>query len=207
MSNWNKKFIEIADVLSGWSKDKNTGVGAVIADDQHRVISVGYNGFPRGTNDDVPERHERPAKYLWTEHAERNAIYSAASHGSRTSGCTIYLRWYPCCDCARAIIQSGIKKVVCDMPDFHDERWGEKFKVSDQLFKECGVEVEYLPQETYNPIIYNIHDKVSHETSVGPSIVIGLMENKILIEGSFSDAHLIGRTKWVSYDEVKKYTK
>ena len=143
-TNWTDRFLELADVLSGWSKDKSRGVGAVIVDDFHRVISVGYNGFPRGVNDDIESRHERPAKYMYTEHAERNAIYSAASHGSRTAGCTIYLRWYPCCDCARGIIQSGIKKVVCDEPDFGDKRWGEKFKVSHEMFNEAGVFVEYI---------------------------------------------------------------
>lgn len=142
--NWTNRFLEMADVLSGWSKDKNRGVGAVIADEQHRVISVGFNGFPRGVDDNIPERHERPAKYHYTEHAERNAIYSAASHGSRTSGCVMYLRWHPCDDCAKGIVQSGIKKVVCDKPDFYDERWGERFRYADTILREGGVIIEYI---------------------------------------------------------------
>jgi dCMP deaminase len=143
MVDWNNRFIELSMLVASWSKDKNRGVGAIIADEENRIISVGYNGFPRGADDTIEERYERPLKYLYTEHAERNAIYSAASHGSRTKDCIIYLEWYPCCDCARAIIQAGLKKVVCGEPDFEDERWGEKFKVSAQLFKECGIEIEY----------------------------------------------------------------
>ena len=207
MSDWNKKFIEIADILSGWSKDKSRGVGAVIADDNQRVIAVGYNGFPRGANDDLPERHERPAKYLWTEHAERNAIYSAASHGSRTSGCTIYLRWYPCCDCARAIIQSGIKKVVCDKPDFNDERWGDKFLVSHQMFLECGVEVEYL-KDIKPAMPYKLGDKVLYPAvDQCPFIVKGIQEDKLLIEGDFSGAYNIIQSDWIPITDLKPYKK
>lgn len=144
MTNWNKLYKEAAKFFAGWSKDRNRKVGAVIVTSENRIISTGYNGFPTGVNDNVDARHERPAKYLFTEHAERNAIYSAANHGIRLNGCTMILEWYPCCDCARGIIQSGIKKVVCSAPDFTDERWGDSFRAADEMFKEANITIEYL---------------------------------------------------------------
>lgn len=142
MADWNKRMLDLAHYISGWSKD-STKVGAVITDFDHRVLSIGYNGFPAGADDNVLERHERPAKYLYTEHAERNAIYSAAKNGVKLQGATIYLEWFPCADCARAIIQSGIVCVVCKEPDLETPKWGEHFKVALELFKECGIHVHY----------------------------------------------------------------
>lgn len=142
--SWKTKFLQLADTVAGWSKDRSTKVGAVIVDDDNRVLSIGYNGFPVGVNDEANSRHERPAKYLYTEHGERNAIYSAARNGIPLKGATIVLRWYPCADCARAIIQSGIKNMICDEPDFKDERWGEMFKASYTMFTEADINVDYI---------------------------------------------------------------
>lgn len=144
MSNWNKKFMDLAKHVATWSKDKNTKTGAVITDDEHRVLSVGYNGFPSGCDDNKVERYERPAKYLYTEHAERNAIYSAAKNGVSLKGSTMYIMWFPCADCGRAIIQSGVKKVICYEPDFNTEKWGELFKASLEMLTEAGIEVIYV---------------------------------------------------------------
>ncbi len=143
MADWGLRFKELAQHVAGWSKDKSTKVGAIIVDDDRNPLSIGYNGFPRKCRDDIPERYERPLKYKWTEHAERNAIYTAARNGVRTEGSTLYMFWFPCVDCARAIIQCGIATVYCDRPNFEDERWGEDFKISDQMFKEAGIIVHY----------------------------------------------------------------
>jgi len=143
MADWNKRFFYLSEHISTWSKDRSTKVGAVIAKD-NRIITTGYNGFPQGSKDDLDYRHERPLKYKWTEHAERNAIFIAARKGDSTLGATMYLQWYPCVDCARAIIQSGIVRVVCTKPNFDDERWGEDFKISDEMFKECNIEMVYI---------------------------------------------------------------
>ncbi len=147
MANWNKRFIDVARLAASWSKDRNRKVGAVIVDENNRIVSTGYNGFPSGINDDIDARHERPAKYLFTEHAERNALYSAVNHGIKTKGCTMILEWYPCADCARGIIQSGLKKVVCSPPDFTDDRWGSSFKASEEMFKEAGVIIEHYTEK------------------------------------------------------------
>ena len=141
---WDLKFIELAKHISGWSKDKTTKVGAVIFYDSNRIISTFYNGFVIGCDDSVESRYEKDKKYLYTEHAERNAIYSAAEKGDSTRNATIYMQLYPCVDCARAIIQSGIKRVVCTKPDFNNERWGESWRIAEELFNECGIEVKYV---------------------------------------------------------------
>jgi len=147
LSNWDKKFIELANLVATWSKDRSTKIGAVIVDDSHRVLSVGYNGFPVGFNDNVDSRHERPQKYMYTEHGERNAIYSAARNGISLVGSTMYIPWFSCADCARAIIQSGIKKIVCEQPDWKNDekskRWEDSQKAALEMFIECGVEIQY----------------------------------------------------------------
>jgi dCMP deaminase len=147
MTKWQQRFFDVADLVSTWSKDKSTKVASVIVDEEeHDLICVGYNGFPGGVEDDIDERHDRPAKYLWTEHGERNAIYNAAKRGLSLRGYTLYTRWFPCADCMRAIIQSRLKKVVCEKVTGtdRDKRWEESFKVSLQMAKEAGIEIEYV---------------------------------------------------------------
>lgn len=142
-TDWDQRFIDLAEYIAQWSKDRSTKVGAVIVDADKRVIGMGYNGFVTGMDDEIDERHERPLKYSYTEHAERNAIYTAARNGSPIKGCTMYLKWFPCCDCARAIVQSGIVRLVCCEPDFEDERWGESFKLAYEILSEGKVKIDY----------------------------------------------------------------
>lgn len=111
-----------------------------------QLLSAGYNGFPRGVNDDIDERHDRPAKYKWTEHAERNAIYNAARNGVDLYGSTLYVPFFPCADCARGIIQAGIAVVVVPLAGPSDsagfnERWLEDHAVSQVMFHEAGVRI------------------------------------------------------------------
>lgn len=110
--DWDTYFMEMANLVSTKSKDRSTQVGCVIVGPNHEVRTTGYNGFCRGINDDVGDRHERPEKYLWSEHAERNAIYNAARNGIRIEDCTAYTTVFPCADCARGLIQSGVVRVV-----------------------------------------------------------------------------------------------
>lgn len=140
--DWDKRLMDLAVHLSGWSKDRSTKVGCVIVDNRHRILSTGYNGFPSGFDDDNEEWHQRPLKYMISEHSERNAIYNASRN---LEGSTIYVSpLFPCTDCARAIIQSGIKRLVCRTPDFNNERWGDNFKVSLQMLNIAGIEIKYL---------------------------------------------------------------
>jgi dCMP deaminase len=145
MTEWLARYVELAEFVAGWSTDGSCRVGAVIYNPQTRsVLAMGYNGFPRGVNEDVASRHERPVKHKFTEHAERNAIFEAAMHGLRTEGMGMAIPFYPCVDCARAIIQCGIREIVCLEPDFHDPRWGEDFRLTETMIAESGVRVVYL---------------------------------------------------------------
>jgi dCMP deaminase len=136
---WDNRWMDMAELVSTWSKDRSRKTGAVIVDARNVLIAVGWNGFPRGLNDDAPERHDRPAKYQWTEHAERNAIYNAAASGNSTTGCRMYLSWYPCADCARAIIQAGITELVAVEPDWNVAKWAADFAMVKIMLTEAGV--------------------------------------------------------------------
>ena len=144
MENWDRKFIKLSKHISDWSKDKNKKVGAVIVDSDNIVLSMGYNGIPRGCDDTDECRYERPTKYLFTEHAERNAIYHAARHGVSLKGCRLYVTLFPCADCARALIQSGITKIIAPEPDLTHEVWGEHFKAAIQMMKEANIEIKLI---------------------------------------------------------------
>ena len=144
--NWNEYFLGIAEQVKLKSKDRSTQIGAVIVGADNEVLSTGYNSFPRGMDDSKEERQERPEKYFWFEHAERNAIYNAARVGTPLKGSTIYLTsGLPCMDCARGIVNSGIKIVYCKevCTTKNKDKWDESQKKSLQLLLECGVEVKY----------------------------------------------------------------
>lgn len=141
-----RKYLEIAHSVAQLSKDSSTQVGAIILGSAHEVRSLGYNGAPRGCNADEDERgNTRPEKYFWFSHAELNAITNAARVGTPLEGATLIVTHPPCMDCARAIVQAGIKQVICPTPneDFKT-RWREHIVRSDTLFKECNVEYIWL---------------------------------------------------------------
>lgn len=137
---WDDTFLALAKEAAKRSRDPSTKIGAVIVGPDKEVRSLGYNGFPRGVRDDIEERFVRPLKYKLTEHSERNAIYNAARVGIPLKGCTVYVPWIPCSDCARAIIQVGIVQVVTDNIEI-PERWKEDFTVSLQMLEEAKVEI------------------------------------------------------------------
>jgi dCMP deaminase len=146
MMNWTEYFLGMAEVVKLKSKDQSTQIGAVVVGEGRNVLSTGYNSFPRGLDDSLQERQERPEKYFWIEHAERNAIYNAALEGVSLKNSTIYLTsGLPCMDCARGIVNSGIKIVWCKRvcTTKNKEKWEESQKKSLQLLNECGVEVCY----------------------------------------------------------------
>jgi len=139
--------MELAQFVGNWSKDRSTKVGCIIVGPNNEVRAIGYNGFPRGISDEDDEKHSRPAKYLWTEHAERNAIYHAALIGVALKGCRMYLPWFPCMDCARAIVQSGISQLVAFSPELEHPKWGNDFRSSIALLREAGVQVKFMPRQ------------------------------------------------------------
>lgn len=147
--NWDNYFKDIAETVKLKSKDESTKIGAVIVGDDNEIISTGYNSFPRGLNDDLPERQERPEKYNWFEHAERNAIYNAARIGVSVKGARMYLTCgVPCIDCARGIINSGIKKIYCVKGEsithgLSGKHWEENITKAETMLVECGIEICY----------------------------------------------------------------
>ena len=147
MIDWDARFMELAQFVGNWSKDRSTKVGCIIVGPNNEVRAIGYNGFPRGISDEDDEKHSRPAKYLWTEHAERNAIYHAALIGVALKGCRMYLPWFPCMDCARAIVQSGISQLVAFSPELEHPKWGNDFRSSIALLREAGVQVKFMPRQ------------------------------------------------------------
>lgn len=143
---WIDYFREIAQTVSKKSKDNKTHIGAVIVGKDNEIVSTGYNSFPRGLNDNIPERQERPEKYHWFEHAERNAIYNAARIGVSTNNCSLYLsHWFPCVECTRAIINSGITTLYCEPLDEKSANvnYNESFKRSIQMLNEAKVNIIY----------------------------------------------------------------
>jgi len=142
--DWDARFMALAQFVGDWSKDRSTKVGCVIVGPNNEIRAIGYNGFPRGIADDAEERHSRPAKYLWTEHAERNAIYHAALIGVALKGCRMYLPWFPCMDCARAIVQSGLSELIAFSPELGHPKWGKDFQASMALLREAGVHVRLV---------------------------------------------------------------
>lgn len=136
ISLWDTRFIELARHISFWSKDPSTKVGSVIADKENRIVSVGFNGFPKGIEDNN-RLHDRELKYKKIVHAEVNAILFAKKD---LSDCTLYtFPFMPCSQCANLIVQSGIKRIVSPYSD--NERWREDFDISKSTFKESGVEL------------------------------------------------------------------
>ena len=141
---WQDYFMEMADVVASRSKDPTTKVGCVIVSDDKVVVSTGYNGIPAGV-DDKPERMERPAKYLWTSHAEENAVAMAARVGSRLRGGHAFVTHMPCCRCARMLIQAGVVTVYCG--DGTTSMPLEEFDIASQMFREAGVLVVLTKQK------------------------------------------------------------
>ncbi len=149
---WNERFMQLAKLISTWSKDESTKVGCVVVGPDKEIRSTGYNGFPRGVDDTVKKRKLRPTKYQFTEHAERNAIYNAVLYGASFKGCVMYVTFPPCVDCARAIIQSGIHEVIyLDMPDDKSQKipgWRDDLQNSFDMFDEASVIYKSLGKAT-----------------------------------------------------------
>lgn len=134
------KFMTIARAVAEYSKDRNTKVGAVAIDDNLNIIATGYNGFPRGVDDNVDERHTRPEKYLWTAHAEENLVSQAAYGGRSLKGSTVLVTaLFPCATCARMLIQAGVRRIIA--PPLDTDRWAESNQVAKTMFHEANIEV------------------------------------------------------------------
>lgn len=146
MANWEKRYLDIAKDVASWSKDPSKKIGAVIVGNKGQIISQGYNGFPRGIEDYKSRYENRETKYKYVVHAESNAIYNAIHNGANTDGATIYVTGLPVChECAKAIIQVGIRRVIMDTrPD--ETTWKESGNLSLDMFNEVGIEYKFVKE-------------------------------------------------------------
>jgi len=143
MNHWDQRFLELAGHVAAWSKDPSTKVGAVIVRPDKTVASIGFNGLPRGVNDSAARLNDRELKYPMTVHAEVNAILHAREP---LHGYTIYVApLNPCSNCAAAIIQSGIKRVMA-MAEINP-RWEQSNALAQTMFEEAGVTAEFFSLE------------------------------------------------------------
>jgi dCMP deaminase len=143
--SWQIYFMELAEQVASRSKDPSTKVGCVITSEDKVVVSTGYNGIPSGV-DDLEERMQRPAKYMWTSHAEENAVAQAARIGARLKGGTAYSTNVPCARCARMLIQAGVTSVWCYGNDTKMDP--DEFAIAQEMFTEAGVELIIMEKET-----------------------------------------------------------
>jgi dCMP deaminase len=150
---WHEYFFRLMDLAAQKSKDPTTPVGAVVVGPDKEIRATGFNGFPRGVKDSEERYADRTSKLLYIEHAERNAIYNAARIGVSLKGCSIYLSFWPCVDCARAIIQAGITTVYVarntyDVNAAKWERptggWKTGMDAGREMMAEAGVKLEVV---------------------------------------------------------------
>lgn len=147
LSKWDSRFLKLACEVKTWSKDPSTQTGAVIVGDRQRVLSLGFNGFPRNISDLEERLNDRETKYLFISHAERNALDNAETS---VVGATIYCTFFPCHECAKSIIQRGISRVVALDWRPEDGRWDESFDTSLILFEEAGIQVDLIPAKVWS---------------------------------------------------------
>lgn len=142
-NKWDKRYMEMAMLVASWSKDPSSKIGAVAVNEKGQILTTGYNGFPRGIADD-DRLNDRPVKYKYIVHAEQNAIYNATYNGVSLHGSTMYVAGLPCCsDCAKGIIQVGVRRVVMN-GDPLNGRWAESTRLTLDMFKEANVEWEFV---------------------------------------------------------------
>ena len=140
---WHVRFIKLAHEVSTWSIDPSTKVGCVLVKNK-RVISTGYNGFPKNISDSFDRLMDREQKYEMTVHAEINAITTAALHGVSTEGATAYVTFNPCSRCAAVLINAGIDSVYVSTAHDIPTRWLENFILASKMLAEAGVEYQTI---------------------------------------------------------------
>lgn len=139
------------NIANNFSKDPSTKVGALfLYPETLNILSVGYNGMPRGIDETILERWDRPLKYKLVEHAERNAIYNSAMSGTSLKDSICVVSLFPCSDCARGIIQSGCKLVISlaleDSGNDRHNRWKDDWNISMMMLNEACVKLVFIKE-------------------------------------------------------------
>jgi dCMP deaminase len=142
---WNKRYAKLAKQISTWSKDPSRKIGAVAVGSKGQILAQGYNGFPRGILDSKERYDDRPLKYKLVVHAEMNVIYNATFNGVSLDGAELYVYGLPVCsECAKGIIQVGIKKIYIAVDEDIPTQWIESFELTKTMFNEAGVEFDWI---------------------------------------------------------------
>lgn len=144
MNTWDSRFIAMAHHVSTWSKDPDRRSGAVLVTPDLRKISTGFNGLPKGVADTDERLNDRGLKNMMMVHAELNALFNA---GFSPAGCTLYTTSFPCHECAKGIIQTGVARLVTAKPrDFDHPRWGKSWALSMTMLCEAELQIFYYKE-------------------------------------------------------------
>ena len=143
---WDQRFMDMAMMISAWSKDPSSKIGAVIVNDERRILATGYNGFPRGIYDSDERLNDRDEKYPRIIHAEMNALMNALYSGVSVRNATLYVYGLPICpSCTKCIIQAGISRVVIPTEKTTKGNWQEIWdQQSNPMFTEANVQIDYV---------------------------------------------------------------
>lgn len=146
ITKWDFRFMDMAQMVSTWSKDPSSKIGAVAVNDEKRILATGYNGFPRGIEDSEERLYDREQKYPRIIHAEMNVLMNALYNGVSLRGATLYVYGLPVCsDCTKNVIQAGIQKVIIPYPIEAPKKWKDSWNnQSEPMLKEAGVQVGYI---------------------------------------------------------------
>ena len=142
---WNHRYLQLAHEIASWSKDPSKQIGAVAVGTKGQVLAQGYNGFPRGISHSSERLNNRELKYKYVVHAEMNLIYNASYNGTSLDGSTVYVTGLPVCsECAKGLIQVGVKQVIMPVQEDTPETWKKSFELSKELFEEAGVAWQFI---------------------------------------------------------------
>ena len=142
---WKNRYLNLAQHVSAWSKDPSRKIGAVAVGAQGQILAQGYNGLPRGIEDTEERLHNREEKYKYVVHAEMNVIFNASLNGVSLKDADLYVYGLPVCsECAKGIIQVGIKRVFILTDSLIPPIWEESWKLSKSMLNEAGVEDVWL---------------------------------------------------------------
>ena len=140
LSKWGNHYINLAKEISTWSKDPSSKIGAIAVGEKGQILAQGYNGFPRGILDSADRYNDRPTKYRLVVHAEMNVIYNATYNGVSLDGARLFVYGLPVCsECAKGIIQVGIKAVTIYTDAAVPDIWTQSYELTNDMFKEAGV--------------------------------------------------------------------
>lgn len=148
---WAQRYLKLAEDIGQWSKDPSSKIGCVAVEpNTGRILSQGYNGFPRGIIDTDERLNNREIKYKYVVHAEKNCIYNACLSGVSLENSVFYVHGLPCCsECAKGIIQVGVKEVYYYYPQDSEaiQRWKSSNEDTISMFEEAGIKYELINEE------------------------------------------------------------